>query len=33
VVDCLYIAVAHRDLERATRAVSETRAAVAGHHV
>jgi DNA-binding MurR/RpiR family transcriptional regulator len=25
VVDCLYIAVAHRDLERATRAVSETR--------
>ncbi|MEO7235143.1 MAG: MurR/RpiR family transcriptional regulator [Lapillicoccus sp.] len=33
VVDCLYIAVAHRDLERATRAVAETRAAVAGHHV
>jgi DNA-binding MurR/RpiR family transcriptional regulator len=33
VVDCLYIAVAHRDLDRATQAVAETRAAVAGHHV
>jgi DNA-binding MurR/RpiR family transcriptional regulator len=33
VVDCLYIAVAHRDLDRATRAVTETRAAVSGHHV
>ncbi len=33
VVDCLYIAVAHRDLDRATRAVADTRAAVAGHHV
>ncbi len=33
VVDCLYIAVAHRDLERATQAVADTRAAVAGHHV
>ena len=33
VVDCLYIAVAHRDLDRATKAVAETRAAVAGHHV
>ncbi len=33
VVDCLYIAVAHRDLTRATRAVADTRAAVAGHHV
>lgn len=33
VVDCLYIAVAHRDLARATRAVADTRAAVAGHHV
>jgi DNA-binding MurR/RpiR family transcriptional regulator len=33
VVDCLYIAVAHRDLARATRAVADTRAAVASHHV
>lgn len=33
VVDCLYIAVAHRDLRRATQAVAETRAAVADHHV
>ncbi|GAA1875380.1 MurR/RpiR family transcriptional regulator [Lapillicoccus jejuensis] len=33
VVDCLYIAAAHRDLERATSAVAETRAAVRGHHV
>ena len=33
VVDCLYIAVAHRDLDRATKAVTETRAAVSGHHV
>ena len=33
VVDCLYIAVAHRDVERATQAVAETRAAVVGHHV
>ena len=33
VVDCLYIAVAHRDLDRATQAVTETRAAVSGHHV
>lgn len=33
VIDCLYIAVAHRDLHRATRAVADTRAAVAGHHV
>jgi DNA-binding MurR/RpiR family transcriptional regulator len=33
VVDCLYLAVAHRDLARATRAVADTRAAVAGHHV
>lgn len=33
VVDCLYIAVAHRDLAGATVAVAETRAAVAAHHV
>ena len=33
VVDCLYIAVAQRDLRRARKAVAETRAAVAGHHV
>lgn len=33
VVDCLYIAVAHRDLNRARRAVAETREAVASHHV
>jgi DNA-binding MurR/RpiR family transcriptional regulator len=33
VIDCLYIAVAHRDLDRATQAVADTRAAVAGHHV
>jgi DNA-binding MurR/RpiR family transcriptional regulator len=33
VVDCLYIAVAHRDLDRAAKAVTETRAAVSGHHV
>ena len=33
VIDCLYIAVAHRDLDRATQAVADTRAAVVGHHV
>ncbi|GGL45731.1 MurR/RpiR family transcriptional regulator [Phycicoccus endophyticus] len=32
VVDCLYIAVAQRDLDRARSAVEETRRAVAGHH-
>ncbi len=32
VVDCLFVAVAQHDLPRAQRAVSETRAAVAGHH-
>jgi DNA-binding MurR/RpiR family transcriptional regulator len=31
VVDCLYIAVARRDVARATQAVLDTRAAVAGH--
>jgi DNA-binding MurR/RpiR family transcriptional regulator len=31
VVDCLYIAVARRDVVRATQAVVDTRAAVAGH--
>ena len=33
VVDCLYIAVAQRNLRRARKAVAETREAVAGHHV
>lgn len=33
VVDCLYIAVAQLDLERARTAVEDTRKAVAGHHV
>ena len=33
VVDCLYIAVAHRDLGRATKAVEETRDAVSSHRV
>ncbi len=33
VVDCLYIAVAQRDLSRAQSAVEHTRQAVAGHHV
>lgn len=33
VVDCLYIAVAQRDLKRARKAVAESRKAVAGHHV
>lgn len=33
VIDCLYIAVAHRDLARVQAAVAETRAAVAGHRV
>jgi DNA-binding MurR/RpiR family transcriptional regulator len=33
VVDCLYIAVAQRHLARAQRAVQQTRAAVAGHHL
>ncbi len=33
VVDCLYIAVAQRDLPRARRALVESRRAVAGHHV
>lgn len=33
VVDCLYIAVAQLDLERARTAVEDTRRAVAGHHV
>lgn len=33
VVDCLYIAVAQRDLPRARKAVVDSRRAVAGHHV
>ncbi len=33
VVDCLYIAVAQRNLKRARRAVAATREAVAGHHL
>lgn len=33
VVDCLYIAVAQRDLRRARKAVADSRQAVAGHHV
>jgi DNA-binding MurR/RpiR family transcriptional regulator len=33
VVDCLYIAVAQRNLRRARKAVADTREAVAGHHV
>ena len=33
VVDCLYIAVAQRHLTRARKAVKETRAAVASHHL
>ena len=33
VVDCLYIAVAQRDLARVQQAVVETREAVRGHHV
>jgi DNA-binding MurR/RpiR family transcriptional regulator len=33
VVDCLYIAVAQRDLPRARKAVVASRRAVAGHHV
>ena len=33
VVDCLYIAVAQLDLERARTAVEDTRKAVAGHHL
>ena len=33
VVDCLYIAVAQRNLRRARKAVAETREAVAGHHI
>ncbi|WP_029135571.1 MurR/RpiR family transcriptional regulator [Nakamurella lactea] len=33
VVDCLYIAVAQRDLERVTDAVAQTRRSVAGHHL
>ena len=33
VVDCLYIAVAQRDLPRARKAVVDRRRAVAGHHV
>lgn len=33
VVDCLYIAVAQRNLKRARQAVADTREAVAGHHV
>lgn len=33
VVDCLYIAVAQRDLRRARKAVADSRKAVAGHHV
>lgn len=33
VVDCLYIAVAHRDLARVREAVALTRAAVVDHHV
>jgi DNA-binding MurR/RpiR family transcriptional regulator len=33
VVDCLYIAVAQRNLRRARKAVADSREAVAGHHV
>ncbi|MFC7490127.1 MULTISPECIES: MurR/RpiR family transcriptional regulator [unclassified Knoellia] len=33
VVDCLYIAVAQRDLPRARKAVAESRKAVSGHHL
>ena len=33
VVDCLYIAVAQLDLDRARTAVEDTRRAVAGHHL
>jgi DNA-binding MurR/RpiR family transcriptional regulator len=33
VVDCLYIAVAQRNLKRARKAVQETRDAVAAHHL
>lgn len=33
VVDCLYIAVAQRDLRRARKAVADSRKAVEGHHV
>ena len=33
VVDCLYIAVAQRDLPRARKHVADSRKAVAGHHV
>ncbi|MEO6999996.1 MAG: MurR/RpiR family transcriptional regulator [Terracoccus sp.] len=33
VVDCLYIAVAQRNLKRARKSVADTREAVAGHHV
>jgi DNA-binding MurR/RpiR family transcriptional regulator len=33
VVDCLYIAVAQRNLRKARKAVQDTRKAVAGHHV
>ena len=33
VVDCLYIAVAQRDLPRARKAVADSRRAVAGHHM
>jgi DNA-binding MurR/RpiR family transcriptional regulator len=33
VVDCLYIAVAQRNLRRARKAVADTREAVSGHHV
>jgi DNA-binding MurR/RpiR family transcriptional regulator len=33
VVDCLYIAVAQRNLARARKAVQETRQAVEGHHL
>jgi DNA-binding MurR/RpiR family transcriptional regulator len=33
VVDCLYIAVAQRNLRRARKALADTREAVAGHHV
>ena len=33
VVDCLYIAVAQRDLRRARKAVADSRRAVAGHHI
>jgi len=33
VIDCLYIAVAQRNLRRVRKAVADTREAVAGHHV